>query len=111
VKLAIDDFGTGYSALSRLQGFPFHTLKIDRSFVMGIESPNDDAPLVAAMIAMAHALKLQVVAEGVETTAQQFYLDEHGCDIGQGYLFSRPVEATAIQELVALTAPVAAVAS
>jgi len=60
---------------------------------------------------MAHALKLQVVAEGVETTAQRVYLDEHGCDIGQGYLFSRPVEAEAIEALVGPMSPLAAVAS
>ncbi len=105
VKLAIDDFGTGYSALSRLRGFPFHTLKIDRSFVSEIEDPEDEAPIVAAMIAMAHAMKLDVVAEGVETSAQRSYLDRHGCDIAQGYLFSRPVEAAMIEEMVA---PVAA---
>jgi diguanylate cyclase (GGDEF)-like protein len=101
VKLAIDDFGTGYSALSRLSGFPFHTLKIDRSFISEIEDSSDEAPLVAAMIAMAHAMKLDVVAEGVETNAQRVYLDRHGCDIGQGYLFSRPVEATVVEEMLA----------
>jgi diguanylate cyclase (GGDEF)-like protein len=105
VNLAIDDFGTGYSALSRLRGFPFHTLKIDRSFISEIEDPSDEAPIVAAMIAMAHAMKLKVVAEGVETGTQRDYLDRQGCDVGQGYLFSRPVEATLIEEMVA---PVAA---
>ncbi len=105
VKLAIDDFGTGYSALSRLRGFPFHTLKIDRSFVSEIEDASDEAPIVAAMIAMAHAMNLGVVAEGVETNAQRAYLDRHHCDIGQGYLFSRPVEATVVE---AMLAPVAA---
>lgn len=100
VKLAIDDFGTGYSALSRLQGFPFHTLKIDRSFVQGIESATDEAPIVAAMIAMAHALKLGVVAEGVETPSQRAFLDRHGCDMAQGYLFSRPIEASEVEELL-----------
>jgi EAL domain-containing protein (putative c-di-GMP-specific phosphodiesterase class I) len=105
VKLAIDDFGTGYSALSRLRGFPFHTLKIDRSFVSEIEDASDEAPIVAAMIAMAHAMKLGVVAEGVETNAQRAYLDRHHCDIGQGYLFSRPVEAAVVE---AMLAPVAA---
>jgi EAL domain-containing protein (putative c-di-GMP-specific phosphodiesterase class I) len=105
VKLAIDDFGTGYSALSRLRGFPFHTLKIDRSFVSEIEDPSDEAPIVAAMIAMAHAMKLGVVAEGVETQAQRAYLGDHGCDIAQGYLFSRPVEAPVVEEMLA---PVAA---
>ncbi|MDQ3945246.1 MAG: EAL domain-containing protein, partial [Actinomycetota bacterium] len=105
VKLAIDDFGTGYSALSRLRGFPFHTLKIDRSFISEIEDPSEEAPIVAAMIAMAHAMKLDVVAEGVETQAQRLYLDRHHCDIGQGYLFSRPVEASVVEEMLA---PVAA---
>ncbi len=100
VRLAIDDFGTGYSALGRLQGLPFHTLKIDRSFVEGVENPNDEAPIVAAMIAMAHALKLEVVAEGVETEAQRSFLTRNGCDIGQGYLFSRPVDPAEIEALL-----------
>jgi diguanylate cyclase (GGDEF)-like protein len=102
VRLAIDDFGTGYSALGRLQGLPFHTLKIDRSFVAGVENAHDEAPIVAAMIAMAHALKLEVVAEGVETAAQHAFLSRHGCDIGQGYLFSRPAEAAEVEKLLRL---------
>ncbi|MDQ1490246.1 MAG: hypothetical protein QOJ23_2760, partial [Actinomycetota bacterium] len=97
VRLAIDDFGTGYSALGRLQGLPFHTLKIDRSFVIGVENPYDEAPIVAAMIAMAHALKMEVVAEGVETEAQRAFLTRHGCDVGQGYLFGRPVAASEVE--------------
>jgi diguanylate cyclase (GGDEF)-like protein len=100
VRLAIDDFGTGYSALGRLQGLPFHTLKIDRSFVAGVENPHDEAPIVAAMIAMAHALKLEVVAEGVETEAQQSFLARHGCDMGQGFLFGRPVDAAEVEKLL-----------
>jgi diguanylate cyclase (GGDEF)-like protein len=100
VRLAIDDFGTGYSALGRLQGLPFHTLKIDRSFVAGVEDSEDEAPIVAAMIAMAHALKLDVVAEGVETAAQRAFLARHGCDMAQGYLFGRPVEADEIGKLL-----------
>jgi EAL domain-containing protein (putative c-di-GMP-specific phosphodiesterase class I) len=97
VRLAIDDFGTGYSALSRLQGYPFHTLKIDRSFVSGIEHADDEAPIVAAMIAMAHALGLEVVAEGVETSEQRGFLSGHACDLAQGYLFSRPVAPDAVE--------------
>jgi diguanylate cyclase (GGDEF)-like protein len=100
LHLAIDDFGTGYSALGRLQGLPFHTLKIDRSFVAGVENPYDEAPIVAAMIAMAHALKLEVVAEGVETEAQQSFLVRHGCDIAQGFLFGRPVEAGEVEKIL-----------
>jgi diguanylate cyclase (GGDEF)-like protein len=100
VRLAIDDFGTGYSALGRLQGLPLHTLKIDRSFVSGVENAQDEAPIVAAMIAMAHALKLEVVAEGVETEAQRSFLARHGCDIAQGFLFGRPVDPVAIEEML-----------
>jgi diguanylate cyclase (GGDEF)-like protein len=100
VRLAIDDFGTGYSALGRLQGLPFHTLKIDRSFVVGVENPHDEAPIVAAMIAMAHALKLEVVAEGVETEAQQSFLVRNGCDMAQGYLFGRPVGPAEIEAML-----------
>jgi diguanylate cyclase (GGDEF)-like protein len=100
VRLAIDDFGTGYSALGRLQGLPFHTLKIDRSFVVGVENPHDEAPIVAAMIAMAHALKLEVVAEGVETEAQHSFLTRNGCDMAQGYLFGRPVEPAEIEAML-----------
>jgi EAL domain-containing protein (putative c-di-GMP-specific phosphodiesterase class I) len=101
VRLAIDDFGTGYSALSRLHGLPVHTLKIDKSFVARIENESDDEPLVAAMIAMAHALKLEVVAEGVETPAQRAFLQRHGCDLAQGYLFSRPIKAAEVEHLLA----------
>jgi EAL domain-containing protein (putative c-di-GMP-specific phosphodiesterase class I) len=92
VRIAIDDFGTGYSMLSRLQDFPVDTLKIDRSFVGKIVSATTEAPIVAATIAMARDLGLEVVAEGVETEAQRLYLARHGCDLLQGYLISPPVD-------------------
>ena len=97
VRVAIDDFGTGFSALSRLQAFPVDVVKIDRSFVHQIASPDDDAPIVAATIAMAHSLGLAVVAEGVETLAQRAFLERHGCDIAQGYLLGRPAPAAEVE--------------
>ncbi|MDQ3756802.1 MAG: EAL domain-containing protein [Actinomycetota bacterium] len=101
VTVAIDDFGTGYSMLSRLRQFPLDTLKIDRSFVSEITASDDDAPIVSATIAMAHSLGLKVVAEGVETEAQRQYLRRNGCDLAQGFLFSRPVEPDVVFALLA----------
>ncbi|MET0981262.1 MAG: EAL domain-containing protein [Telluria sp.] len=92
IKLCIDDFGTGYSSLSQLQKLRFDVLKIDRAFVLRIEHPEGDT-LIAAMIAMAHALGMRVVAEGVENRRQMQLLRALGCDEGQGYYFSRPVPA------------------
>jgi len=91
VHLSIDDFGTGYSSLSYLRRFPIDTLKIDRSFVRDVSTDLDDAAIVATVIAMAHALKLKVVAEGVETPEQLDFLATRGCDRIQGYFASRPV--------------------
>lgn len=90
VRLAIDDFGTGHSSLGRLAALPVDALKIDRSFVQVIPDAGD-APLIRAMVAMAHSLGLSVVAEGIETERQRQYLTDLGCERGQGYLFSRPV--------------------
>lgn len=90
IKLCIDDFGTGYSSLSQLQKLHFDVLKIDRAFVLRIEHPDGDT-LIASMIAMAHALGMRVVAEGVENRRQMQLLQTLGCDEGQGYYFSRPV--------------------
>jgi EAL domain-containing protein (putative c-di-GMP-specific phosphodiesterase class I) len=99
VRLSIDDFGTGHSSLSRLAALPVNALKVDRSFVRDIPSTGD-APLVRAMIAMAHSLGLTVVAEGIETERQADYLTALGCEHGQGYLFSRPVPAAELANLL-----------
>jgi diguanylate cyclase (GGDEF)-like protein/PAS domain S-box-containing protein len=90
ITVAIDDFGTGYSSLSKLATLPVDRLKIDRSFLRDIAHEGEDSPLVAAMIALAHQLHLQVTAEGVETDHQLAFLRRNGCDLFQGYLFSPP---------------------
>ena len=100
VSVAMDDFGTGYSSLGYLRSYPFTTLKIDRSFIMGIEKDTADRELINAIVAMAHALNLKVVAEGVETAEQLSYLKDLGCDYAQGCLFSKPVSADEIKSLL-----------
>ena len=97
VRLAIDDFGTGTSVLRRLTDYEFHTLKIDRSFVRQIDPLSDEAPLIRALLALAHSFGLEVVAEGVETPAQAGALRRLGCDLIQGYLFGRPMDADAFE--------------
>ena len=93
VRLAIDDFGTGYSSLAYLKRFPLDSLKIDKSFVDDIPKLQDDMEITATIIAMAHTLRLSVLAEGVETEAQLAFLAERGCDYYQGYLKSPPLSA------------------
>ena len=91
VELSIDDFGTGYSSMAYLKRLPVQTIKLDRSFVERIAEDQRDADLCAGLIALAHKLSLQVVAEGVETEAQRAILAALDCDLFQGYLFSRPL--------------------
>jgi len=100
VRLAIDDFGTGNSGLARLRNFPIQTLKIDKSFVQEVTSAAHHAPLLAAMIGLAHDLGLDVVAEGVETPEQGAFLRKRACDFAQGFYFSRPQTAKEIRALI-----------
>ena len=89
IKIAIDDFGTGYSSLSYLQQFPINTLKIDKSFVSSINESEEATSIVDAIVAMAKGLKLDLIAEGVETEPQLEYLKSLGCESIQGYLFGK----------------------
>jgi diguanylate cyclase (GGDEF)-like protein/PAS domain S-box-containing protein len=100
VSVAIDDFGTGYSSLSYLHRFPIHTIKIDRSFVMEIQDPDAQFPVVLAIVAIAKGLGLNLVAEGVETEVQSRYLENAGCKIIQGYLYHRPMSQTKLMDLL-----------
>jgi EAL domain-containing protein (putative c-di-GMP-specific phosphodiesterase class I) len=93
IRITMDDFGTGYSSLSYLKRFPISSLKIDRSFIAEVLSDADDAEISRAIIAMAHGMKLKVVAEGVETAEQLEFLRREGCDEAQGYYFARPMPA------------------
>jgi diguanylate cyclase (GGDEF)-like protein/PAS domain S-box-containing protein len=101
VGISVDDFGTGYSSFHYLKNFPIDRLKIDRSFVRDIQQDPSDAEIVAAIIAMAHNLNIQVIAEGVETEAQMEFLRKHNCDEMQGYFWSPPVSSDNIEQMLA----------
>jgi diguanylate cyclase (GGDEF)-like protein/PAS domain S-box-containing protein len=100
LRVAIDDFGTGYSSLSHLKRFPIDTLKIDKTFVADILTDSGDTAIVTAVIALARALEIEVVAEGVESDAQLALLTKLGCDAYQGYLFSRPLPAAEFKDML-----------
>lgn len=101
VRLSIDDFGTGYSSLSRLRRFPVDTLKIDRTFVSRMDTDDETREIVRIIVMLAHSLGLKVVAEGIERQQQMATLKQLGCELGQGYLFSKPVDAATMEQLLA----------
>ena len=103
VRLLIDDFGTGYSSLSLLQQLPFNCLKIDRSFIRDLSGEGGNLNIVSAILQLAHSLKLEVIAEGVETEEQLRILCDLGCDNVQGFLFSKPVDARAAERFYQAT--------
>jgi len=99
-RLAIDDFGTGYSSLNYLKHFPVHTLKLAQPFVHGVPEDAGDVAITRAVIALAHNLALEVVAEGVETLAQLGFLEKEKCDLVQGYLWSKPIPGEELEAML-----------
>ncbi|MDO9220955.1 MAG: EAL domain-containing protein, partial [Thiobacillus sp.] len=95
-----DDFGTGYSSLSYLNQLPFHSLKLDQSFVSKIPGQAGDSQIITTILALAKGFELEVIAEGIETQAQYDFLREHGCKLGQGYLMSRPQAADQLSAML-----------
>jgi EAL domain-containing protein (putative c-di-GMP-specific phosphodiesterase class I) len=100
VRLAVDDFGTGYSSLSYLARFPVDVLKIDRSFVEHVGGESDQAELARTIVQLGRTLRLRTVAEGIEHPDQARHLAGMGCDLGQGYLYARPMPAGDLEELL-----------
>jgi EAL domain-containing protein (putative c-di-GMP-specific phosphodiesterase class I) len=105
VRLVLDDFGTGYSSLLYLRSFPFHSLKVDRSFVANIEATADAAAIVHAIVSLGRGLGMKVTAEGVETAEQHLFLRAAGVHALQGFRFGRPVPAHVIAERLARQVP------
>jgi len=100
IRLAIDDFGTGYSSMSLMKQFPIDTIKIDRSFVRDLPVDSEDQAIAQAIISMGKALGMTVIAEGVETVEQEAFLRSHACDEMQGFLFSKPLPAKQMADLL-----------
>lgn len=100
VRLAIDDFGTGYSSLGYLRRFPIDIIKIDRSFVEGIATESEDSALAEAVVSLGRSLRMQTIAEGIETLEQSVRLRDLGCDFGQGFLFARPIAPEGIESML-----------
>ncbi len=111
MRIALDDFGTGYSSLSYLQSFPFDKIKIDRSFIQDLLTRPGAVAIVRAITDLARALGMETTAEGVEENDQLAELRKHGCSSVQGYLFSRPIDAAAVRELLAEEPPRSAAAA
>jgi EAL domain-containing protein (putative c-di-GMP-specific phosphodiesterase class I) len=108
VRVSVDDFGTGYSSLSYIRKFPLDSLKIDQSFIRQITTIPDETTIVRAIISLGQSLDLRVIAEGVETRDQLDFLQAHGCEEAQGYLFSPPVPAEQFAKLLEANRPVEA---
>lgn len=100
IRLSIDDFGTGYSSLSHLHSFPFHFLKVDRSFVGDMEDKRENMEIVRTIMSLAHSLDKHVIAEGVEEHSQLSLLKALGCEYGQGFYFSKPLPAPEAEALL-----------
>jgi len=101
IHIALDDFGTGYASLSHLKDFPVDVIKIDRSFISQLSEDRSDNAIVLALLNLGESLRIQIVAEGIETKAQAEFLRNHGCDLGQGYLFSKAVDAALVPTMLA----------